>query len=150
MIELDLAWPIIVLGFLPIMVGIILVALALRVRSRRTALVLALVTLILAMSPTWLAIRIFAPEVLDARLRVYKRFYKDIQPGMTRADVMALIARHYPPGGPRQRPKTLENEGDTYLGFLMNPERENSSLNAEGIFLTMNEGRVSAKTYSPD
>lgn len=86
---------------------------------------------------------------VDPRFQVYQSFFEDIQPGMTRAEVMALCARHYPDGGPRQPPRIMVDDGDN-LTFFMHPEEPDSSVDCEGILLTLQDGRVLNKTYSPD
>lgn len=90
----------------------------------------------------------FHPELVDARFRTYKRFYRDIQVGMTREQVLAALEKHYPPDGPRKRP-TLVTDSPSSLGFFMNPETSREP-NCEGIFLTFEDGRVTRMGYSPD
>ncbi len=67
---------------------------------------------------------------------------------MTRDEVFAALDRHYPPTGPRKRPKILRDDTDS-IGFFMNPEKSREP-NCEGIFLTLKEGRVITRIYSPD
>jgi hypothetical protein len=67
---------------------------------------------------------------------------------MTREEVMALQARVYPEGGPRQKPR-IAIEDDTSLTFFMHPE-DSTEPNCEGIFLAFKDGKVTSKTYSPD
>lgn len=88
------------------------------------------------------------PELIDGRFRTYKAFYRDIQIGMTRDEVLSVLDRHYPASGIRQRPKTIADEPER-LGFFMNPEGSREP-DCEGIFLTLEQGRVSKKDYSPD
>jgi len=71
-----------------------------------------------------------------------------IQPGMTRFEVLASLERHYPAGGPRQRPKIMKDTADE-LGFFMNPE-DSYEPNCEGIFLDFADGKVTRKRYSRD
>lgn len=108
---------------------------------------LILVALVL-LAPSGLALVVLKPELVDARVRTYKRFYRDIQVGMTRPEVMELVDRHYPPRGDRLRPEVIK-DSDGQLGFHMNPE-DPSGPNCEGIFLKMREDRVVNKTYSAD
>ena len=108
---------------------------------------LILVALIL-LAPSGLVLMIHMPELVDARYRSYKRFYNDIQPGMTRSEVMELVDRHYPLDGKRLRPKVME-DSEIKLGFFMNPEGEHGP-SCEGIFMTMQEDRVVKKHYSKD
>jgi len=106
--------------------------------------VLALVALI----PAAFMVLAMNPWLVDSRYRTYRAFYRDIQLGMTRDEVIALIDRHYPLTGARQRPKVL-NDDSSSLGFFMNPEKSREP-NCEGVFLTMTNGRVAIKMYSPD
>lgn len=88
------------------------------------------------------------PELIDARLRTFKAFYHDIHEGMTRDEINSLLVRHYPKQGARHVPRILEDTSGR-LGFLMNPEIS-SGPDCEGIFLTVNDGRVTAKKYVED
>lgn len=88
------------------------------------------------------------PELIDARFRTYKAFYRDIEIGMKREDVDALLERRYPAGGERQRPMLMNNAADA-VGYFMNPE-ESTEPNCEGIFLKLKDGRVTEKQYSAD
>jgi hypothetical protein len=88
------------------------------------------------------------PELVDGRFRTYKRFYSDIQVGMTREQVLAAMERRYPADGPRERPKIMDDT-PTSLGFFMNPETSREP-NCEGIFLTLEGGSVTEIGYSPD
>lgn len=90
----------------------------------------------------------FHPELIDARYRTYKAFYGDIREGMTREEVLSLVDRHYPLSGPRQPPKIMQDTPER-LGFFMTAETSFEP-NCEGIFLTLQGGRVSRKDYSPD
>ena len=102
----------------------------------------------LCFAPAAFLVTAIHPELVDARFRVYKAFYQDIHEGMTRDDIESILARHYPPTGPRQRPKVMDDTSDQ-LGFFMNPETSREP-NCEGIFLTLQDGRVVGKDYSPD
>ena len=104
--------------------------------------------LVLLTAVTYVLLASFAPEFIDARFRTYKAFYRDIEPGMTRGEVMTLVDRHYPATGARQRPKMVYDDADR-LGFFMNPETSHEP-NCEGIFLSMSRERVTAKSYSAD
>ena len=94
-----------------------------------------------------IGISILNPGILDARFRAYQRFYSDISPGMSRAQVIALKERHYPADGPRKSPRLFEEEGRFY--FFMNAEGKREP-NCEGIFLTLSNNTVIGKHYSPD
>lgn len=107
-------------------------------------LVLALVCLV----PAGCVFLTFHPELVDGRFRTYKKFYGDIQVGMTREQVLAAMEKRYPANGPRKRP-TILNDTPVGLGFFMNPETSREP-NCEGIFLTLEAGRVTKKVYSAD
>ena len=109
---------------------------------------LAITGTVLVLLPTWLLVAAFAPAWIDARHRTYQAFYKAIQPGMTRFEVLASLERHYPADGPRQRPKIV---GDTEveLGFLMQWE-QSSGTTADGISVILANGKVVRKDFSPD
>lgn len=110
--------------------------------------VLMMVLALVFMVPAGFVFLAFHPELVDGRFRTYKAFYRDIQVGMTRAEVIAVLDRHYPAGGIRQRPQIMTDEPER-LGFFMNPETSREP-NCEGIFLTLERGRVVGKGYSPD
>ena len=88
------------------------------------------------------------PELVDGPFRTYKRFYRDVQVGMTREQVLAVMEQRYPTNGPRKRPKIL-NDTPEGLGFFMNPETSREP-NCEGIFLRLEAGRVTKIEYSAD
>jgi hypothetical protein len=111
-----------------------------------SAMMLALALVLIA--PTAYVFLAFHPELVDGRFRTYKAFYRDIQIGMTREQVYSALERRYPKDGPRQRPKVL-NDTPEGLGFFMNPETSREP-NCEGIFLTLEGGRVTKKQHSPD
>lgn len=100
------------------------------------------------MTPTMFLYVLFHPELVDERFHVYKMLYRDIEIGMTREQVFALVDKYYAEDGPRKRPTILEDTPDN-LDFFMNPENSTEP-NCEGIFLTMSDGRVADKEYSPD
>jgi hypothetical protein len=107
-----------------------------------------LLVAVILLAPTGLLASMLKPELVDARFRTYKRLYGDIQIGMTRAEVMTTVQRHYPSGGKRMEPKVLEDSTNR-LDFFMNPEGSREP-NCEGIFLQMQEDRVVKKSYSED
>ena len=88
------------------------------------------------------------PWLTDARFRAYRSFYQDLEPGMTREEVLAQVASHYPASGERKAPKVMEDTAER-LGFFMNPEHSREP-NCEGIFLVLRDGKVVSKSYSPD
>lgn len=140
--------PIFVLAVLGSVVTVIMLITVFRVRSWVLKVLLVLIAL-LALAPTGLVLVTVNPEWVDARIRSYKDFYEGIQLGMTRDEVMALQAQIYPAEGPRRAPHIFMEEADV-LTFFMDPEDPKSSLNCEAILLTLKEGKVVAKTYSPD
>ena len=91
---------------------------------------------------------VLAPELHDPRFRTYKRFYNDLRLGMTQAEILAAVEKHYPKNGRRQSPK-MSIEGKDYVGFFMNPENSGEP-NCEGIFVYLENGRVQRIIYSPD
>jgi hypothetical protein len=90
----------------------------------------------------------FHQELVDVRIRTYKAFYADVRVGMTRAEVLSLLERDYPKGGPRQLPKIVEDATER-LSFCMSPENERDP-NCEGIYVTFKEDRVTKKEYVRD
>ena len=88
------------------------------------------------------------PWIADPQYRAYKRFYWDIDEGMTRAEVLEAMERRYPVAGGRVRPQVLTDDASS-LAFFMGVEGSQGP-NCEGVFLTMSYGRVVQKHYSPD
>lgn len=140
--------PIVVLAALGIVASLILLVTVFRVRRAGLKVLLMLIAIV-TLVPAALVVLTMYPEWVDARFRSYKAFYADIQLGMTREEVMALQAKHYPEGGPRKRPHIIVDEAES-LTFFMNAEVPDSWINCEGILLGFKEGKVNAKTYSPD
>ncbi len=106
------------------------------------------VMVIIFFSISGLIIAALKPELIDARFRTYKNLYKEINIGMSRADVMSLIVHNYPAEGKRLPPIVLENS-ETKLDLFMNPEKSKEP-NCEGIFLKLENDKVIEKTYSRD
>lgn len=140
--------PIFVLAVFGIVVSVIMLVTVFRVRRVGLKVLLVLLA-VLALTPTWMVLVMMHPEWMDARIRSYKTFYEGIQPGMTRDEVMALQAQLYPASGPRRPPRIFLEEAEN-LTFFMDPEDPASSLNCEAILLDLKEGKVAAKTYSPN
>ncbi len=88
------------------------------------------------------------PWLVDSRFRTYRAFYKEIQIGMTRGEVLSAMERHYPAGGPRKRPKIWADASEE-LVFVMTPETSREPY-CEGILLALKKGCVTKKDYSPD
>ena len=130
-------------GIFAIIAGLI----AIRSKSTASRLLMILLALLLLL-PTGLVIVNHNSWLVDARFRAYRSFHRDIEYGMTRQQVIELLHRHYPAGGPRRTPNIVE-DSPTRLGFFMNPE-ESREPNCEGIFLTMTDGRVTNVSYSAD
>ena len=122
-----------------------LIVIACRVKSGGVMLV---VLALLFLTPAGYVLIALNPQLVDGRFGTYKRFYRDIRIGMTRDQVLALMERRYSADGPRMRPKIIDDSPEG-LGFFMNPETSREP-NCEGIFLTLEQGRVTKKAYSPD
>jgi hypothetical protein len=119
-------------------------------RCRGVAMKILLVMLgIASAAPAGLVVMVSYPEWVDPRFRVYKDFFAAIEPGMSRAEVKALMEKHYPKGGARERP-VLFHEDEGHLDFFMHPEAGRTEPNCEGIFLQLENDRVTRKSYSPD
>lgn len=144
---MDLGHPLVVLAMLGLAASLILLVAVFKVRSIGLRLVFVLLS-VLTLAPLALVMAALFPEWVDARYHSYKVFYSEIQNGMTRDEVLALQARLYPEGGPRQKPRIIM-EDETSLTFFMHPE-DSTEPNCEGIFLAFQDGRVTSKTYSPD
>ncbi len=140
--------PIFVLAVLGLLATVIMLITAFKVRSRGLKVLLGLIGLA-TLAPAGMVLVAMHPEWVDARLRSYQAFYAGIRPGMTRAEVMALQAQLYPEKGPRRKPRIIVDEAES-LTFFMDPEDPASSVDCEAILLKLKEGKVTAKTYSPD
>lgn len=126
-----------------------LVAIVIACRAKRRIVTAMMIVLALAfMVPAGYVCLMFHPELVDGRFRTYKRFYRDIEAGMTREQVLAAMEERYPANGPRQRPMIIEDT-PRRLAFFMNPETSREP-NCEGIFLTLEAGRVTRLSYSAD
>jgi hypothetical protein len=112
----------------------------------RGALILAAMTS--AMLSSYLLVAVFAPNLIDARIRTYWAFYDAIEIGMTHQDVMDVMDLHYPESGGRQKP-TITEDSNQYMGFFMNPE-DRGGPNCEGVFLDFADGKATGKRYSRD
>lgn len=139
--------PIFVIAALGVVGTVIMLLTAGKVRHWGLKVALVFIGFLL-LAPAALVVMTTFPEWVDGRFRTYKDFYAQIQPGMTRAEIMALEDRLYPAGGPRQKP-TIIMEDDSSLTFFMHPEHSKEP-NCEGIFLGFAEGKLKSKTYSPD
>ena len=112
---------------------------------KRSILIVAALVLL---APSGLALICFKPELVDGRYRTYKQLYRDIQVGMSRAEVMALVEKHYPEAGQRLRPTVVEISEER-LSFNMNPEGPREP-NCEGISVNLQQDKVVYKFYSRD
>lgn len=139
--------PIILVPALCVVAGLVLVVFAFRASRRISRVLLVSFGAILCLPAVYVFLG-FHPELVDGRYRTYKAFYGDIREGMTREEVLSLVDRLYPPSGPRQRPKITEDTPER-LGFFMTAEASFEP-NCEGIFLTLQGGRVSRKQYVRD
>lgn len=116
-------------------------------RNRRVKILMFALAMLFLLPSGYLVMSLH-PELTDARFRAYKAFYQDIHVGMTRADVLAALNRHYPATGKRQRPE-MTSDQPGQLGFFMNPEGSQEP-NCEGILLKLEADRVASKEYLPD
>ena len=133
-------------SFLGIPVGLCLGILLIFPKKYKLAATSVVIPLVLC--PLLFLSLVLMPELSDARYGTYKAFYRNIDVGMDRAEVLELLDEYYPLYGPRQKPILLENSEER-LDFFMNPE-SSTEPNCEGIFLEMQDGKVIHKTYSPD
>ena len=131
-------------GALAALVGIVV---ACRAKSRLVTAMMVVLALIF-IAPSGYVLLAFHSEFIDGRFRTYKKFYRDIEVGMTREQVLAAMEQRYPANGPRKRPKIMDDTPES-LGFFMNPEASREP-NCEGIFLTLETGRVTKIVYSAD
>jgi hypothetical protein len=132
-----------VVAFLALVAG----AAAGRARSGRGRALMVVLGMVFLLPAAGMCLA-FHPEFSDGRFWTYKAFYRDIQTGMTRDEVFAALDRRYPKLGARQPPMVMGDQPMS-LSFFMNPETS-SEPNCEGIFLTLDKGRVTRKVYSPD
>jgi hypothetical protein len=112
--------PFILVAAVGALLALIAVVIACKARSGLVMALMILLALVFV-APAGYVFLAFHPELVDGRFRTYKAFYRDIQIGMTRDDVIAALNRHYPKSGPRQRPKVMDDTTNS-LGFFMNPE----------------------------
>ena len=136
------------LAIFGIVISMVLVVAAFRCRGwqlKGWLFALALAALV----PAALVVKASYPEWSDPRIQAYQAFFDDIPLDTTRAEVLDLLAKHYPESDPRQRPRIMIDEADS-LTFFMHPEDPLSPVDCEAILLTLREGRVVAKEYSPD
>lgn len=130
-----------------VLAALVAIVIACRVKSRLVTVMMVVLALFF-IAPAGYVFSAFHPELVDGRFRTYKRFYGDIQIGMSREQVLAAMEQRYPADGSRKRPKILNDTPDG-LGFFMNPETSREP-NCEGIFLTLEAGRVTKIVYSAD
>ena len=107
-----------------------------------------IVAALFLLTPSGVALLCIKPELVDDRYETYKQLYGDIHVGMSRAEVMTLVDRHYPSRGERLRPDIIE-DSDKKLSFFMNPE-DSTEPNCEGIFLRIRYDSVIKKSYARD
>lgn len=139
--------PVILMAAGCVLAAVVVVVIACRARNGLVTAVLAVLAMLLLVPPVFVVMAL-NPELVDARFRTYKAFYGDIEVGMTREEVLAAMECRYPAAGPRQRPEIMDDT-PMRLGFFMNPETSREP-NCEGIFLTLQGGRVVSKGYSAD
>lgn len=136
--------------WVPVLVGSVVFAAFFALSKRvgwHLSLPISLSGFLAATVASFIVISIF-PEIIDAKFRTYKAFYRDLHSGMTRTEVFASLENFYPLAGRRMKPTIMEDSTDR-LCFFMNPEHEKEP-NCEGIFLTMRDAQLVSKTYSRD
>lgn len=139
--------PVLLIAGLCTIAAIVAAVFAIRAASRTRCFVFSGLS-ILCIIPAIFVFLLLHPELIDARFRTYKAFYRDIHEGMTRDEINSLLDQHYPKTGVRQRPTVMEDTSKR-LGFFMNPETSREP-NCEGIFLSIHDGHLTAKKYSED
>ncbi|HEY1170802.1 MAG TPA: hypothetical protein VGH19_05475 [Verrucomicrobiae bacterium] len=139
--------PVILISVIGALAALIALVFACKVKNRLGTAMLIVLAMVF-ITPSVFVFLAFHPELVDARFRTYKRFHSDIQVGMTREQVIAVMEQRYPANGPRQRPKIMDDTS-TRLGFFMNPETSREP-NCEGIFVTLENGKVAEIIYSRD
>ena len=107
-----------------------------------------IVAALFLLTPSGVALLCIKPELVDGRYKTYKQLFGDIEVGMSRAEVMTLVDRHYPSEGERLPPDVIE-DSDKKLSFFMNPE-DSTEPNCEGIFLKLENDAVVKKSYARD
>lgn len=130
-----------------LLIAVVLVFFACRARSGFVTGLFVFLALVFTLPSIYVFLALH-PELIDGRFRTYKSFYEDIKVGMTHDQVIAAMEARYPKSGKRQRPKIFADTAEV-LSFVMNPETSREP-NCEGIFLTLTNGCVLSKTYSPD
>jgi len=143
----DVARPILLIVALSSLLAVSLAVLVFRASRWVARVPLAIGAIAFCIPAAWLFLA-FHEELVDARKRAYKSFYREIHVGMTREDVSSLLQRAYPSSGPRQQPKVVEDAA-TKLSFCMSPETGRDP-NCEGIYITFIDGRISQKEYVRD
>jgi hypothetical protein len=144
---LHVASPILLIVLLSSLLALGLAVLAFRGSRWRARAPLAMCAIIFCLPAVWLFLG-FHQELIDARIRAYKAFYDHVRVGMTRNDLSALLDRDFPAGGPRQRPKIVEETAD-HVSFCMSPEGERDP-NCEGITVRLQDGQTIGKEYVRD
>jgi hypothetical protein len=139
--------PFILIAGVGSLAALVAIVIACRAKSGLVTAMMAGLALVF-IAPAGFVFLAFCPELVDGRFSTYKRFYGDIQVGMTREQVLAAMDQRYPTNGARKRPKIMDDTPER-LGFFMNPESSREP-NCEGIFLSLEGGRVTKIVYSPD
>lgn len=139
--------PFVLIAAVGVLAALIAIVIACCARSGLVTVLMVFLA-VLFVAPTGYLFLGFYPQLVDGRFRTYKAFYRDIQVGMTREQVLVVMEKRYPPDGRRKRPEIMDNTPQS-LGFFMNPETSREP-NCEGIFLKLENGRVKSKNYSPD
>jgi hypothetical protein len=90
---------------------------------------------------------IFAFYFIDfSPTKPFHRFHNAIQVGMTTNEVMAALHFEFPDKG--RFPVPVLNQDTNRFIFILDPTKQ--AYNAEDVFVTLQDGRVTGKQYSAD
>jgi hypothetical protein len=91
-----------------LLIALVLVFFACRARSGFATALLLVFALLFTVPAIYLCLALH-PALIDGRYRIYQAFYRDIQVGMTREQVIAAMDARYPKNGKRQRPRIMQD-----------------------------------------
>ncbi len=87
------------------------------------------------------------PFLTLSPVKPFRQFFSHVQPGMTEAEVTAMLTEQFPTGGRFPRPvQSRTDDGD--LWFQLDPN--DGAYNAELVVVKMQDGRAVSKEYLPD
>jgi hypothetical protein len=84
----------------------------------------------------------------DRRIAHFHRLFAEITIGMDRSAVFASVAKVYPDGGQRMRPK-VQTDSNKEIVLFMSPETKREP-DCEAIILALEHDQVTRKRYSID